>query len=180
MTEATTRHGAPATPVTVRPYRPTDHGDCRSLWAQLVERHRELYADPTIGGADPGAGFEEYLTRLDLGGIWVAEQAANGVIGLVGLVLDPPAARVDPLIVRAGRRGEGAGSALLGFVAAEGRRRGLIHLTVTPAARDVEAIRWYHAAGYTTMASVTLTRDLAARGHEWRDGLDLHELRFRY
>ncbi len=42
----------------VREYRSADLDACRRLYAQLVEHHREIYDDATIGGDDPGAGFE--------------------------------------------------------------------------------------------------------------------------
>jgi hypothetical protein len=45
--------------VPIREYRPEDLHACRDLYAQLVEHHREIYDDPTIGGEDPGAGFHE-------------------------------------------------------------------------------------------------------------------------
>ncbi len=148
----------------------------------MIEGYRELYADPGAGGADPGAGFEEYLTRLDLAGIWLAERTRSdeGVVGLVGLVMEGRAARVEPLIVARHRRDEGVGLALLEFVAGQARRRELTHLTVSPAARDVEAIRWYHGAGFTNLATVTLTLAVTDRRQTWRDGVDLHDLRFSY
>jgi hypothetical protein len=40
--------------VDVREFRSTDLDACRGLYAQLFEHHREVYADPTIGGDDPG------------------------------------------------------------------------------------------------------------------------------
>jgi len=53
---------SPATPeVIVRDYADGDYGACRSLWAELTEYHRSIYGDPTIGGDDPGAGFDDYL-----------------------------------------------------------------------------------------------------------------------
>src|SRR2546423_5607171 len=115
MTEAATRAATRvAEPVTIRPYRPLDHRACWDLWAELIDTKRELYQDPTIGGTDPGAGFEEYLTRLDLAGIWVAEHRNDGVVGLVGLVLSGLRAGVGgPLVVAQGWRGRGIGRALL-------------------------------------------------------------------
>ncbi|MFL6117367.1 MAG: GNAT family N-acetyltransferase, partial [Catenulispora sp.] len=71
-------------PVAVRSYRPSDHSAGRRLWAELAYQHHRMYGN---GGDDGGAGFEEYLTRLDLGGLWVADHADDGVIGLVGLVM---------------------------------------------------------------------------------------------
>jgi GNAT superfamily N-acetyltransferase len=169
--------------VTVRAYRPLDHRPCRDRWAELTEEHRELYRDPDFGGADPGAGFEQYLTRLDLAGMWVAEHPEDGVVGLVGLVLGDDAQRhaeVEPVVVTGRLRGGGIGRLLLDHVAGEARRRGLSQLSITPGSRNVEAIRCFHSAGYGVLASVTLMLDLAPRRHDWQDGLDLHELRFSY
>jgi GNAT superfamily N-acetyltransferase len=170
-----------AEPVAIRPYRPLDHRHCRELWAALVRTKRELYQDPTIGGADPGAGFEDYLTRLDLAGMWVAEHRDAGVIGLIGLVLGSHRqGRVDPVVVADDWRGRGVGRALLRHVADEARRRTMTGLAITPDSRNVDAVRCLHASGYDVLASVTLVLDLAPRGHSWQDGLELHGLGFSY
>jgi GNAT superfamily N-acetyltransferase len=170
-----------AEPVTIRPYRPLDHRACRELWADLIQTKRGLYDDPTIGGADPGAGFEEYLTRLDLAGIWVAEQRDDGVVGLVGVVLSAHrSGEVEPLVVAERWRGRGIGRALLRHVTAEAQRRELIQVSISPDSRNVEAIRCLHAAGYDVLSSLTLTMDLAPRGHSWQEGLEVHRLGFSY
>ena len=181
MTEAVADTGtkAPA-PVTIRAYRPTDHGACRALWAQLTERDRELYQDPTIGGADPGAGFEEHLTRLDLTGMWVAEDPRGNVVGMIGLLIDGRAGEIGPIVVAEAQRGRGIGRAMLSFVAAQARRRELRRLTITPPTRNVDAIGCFHAAGYRSLTSVTLTLDVRDGAPSGGDGLDLHGLRFSY
>jgi GNAT superfamily N-acetyltransferase len=163
----------------VRPYRPADHQACRQLWAELAEEHAARYeiANP---GTDPGAAFEEYLTRLDIGGMWVAEDRADGVVGFVGLILDGRIGEIDPVVVGARRRGQGIGRLLLGYVAERARARGVRQLTVSPALRNVEAIHCLHAAGYDALARITLTLELTDRGQSWRDGIDVHDLRFRY
>lgn len=168
--------------VTIRSYRPSDHQACRALWAEMTEEHRRLYDDPSIGGPDPGAAFEEYLTRLDLSGMWVADHAEQGVVGFVGLVLSDQAGEgeVEPVVVSEAHRHRGIGRALMGKVAEEAKRRRLSHLTISPASRNVDAIRCLHSVGYTALSSVTLTLDVANRTHGWQDGLDLHGLRFHY
>jgi GNAT superfamily N-acetyltransferase len=178
MTE--TLVGARTGTVTIRPYRPTDHRACRQLWAELTEEHDQLYEDAGHHWSDPGALFEEYLTRLDLAGMWVADDGKAGVIGFVGLILDGRVGEVAPVVVTAARRGEGIGRGLLEYVAGQARKRGLRQLTISPAIRNVEAIRCLHAAGYDVLGSVTLTVELSGSGHDWRDGVDLHEMRFRY
>jgi len=165
---------------TIRPYRPVDHRNCRQLWAELTEHHRQLFDDPSIGGQDAGAAFEEYLTRLDLSGMWVADHPEDGVVGFAGLVLEGRSGEVHPIVVTAARRGQGIGRALLERVGEEARKRSLRQLTISPVTRDREAIRRFHDAGYTALSAVTLTMDLAARGHQRREGLELHGQQFTY
>jgi GNAT superfamily N-acetyltransferase len=163
--------------LTIRAYRPTDHRECRHLWAELTAADAGLYG--VAPDDDSGAAFEEYLTRLDLSGMWVAADV-GGVVGMVGLLLDGRGGQVEPLVVSAGRRGEGIGRALLSHVAEQARRRGLRQLSISPAARNLDAIRCLHAAGYDALARVTLAIDLDRKGSAFEDGMDLHDLRFRH
>lgn len=165
---------APRLAVGVRPYRPSDHIACHRLWAELVEQQWELYGSPSDDG-EPGAGFEEYLTRLDLAGMWVADD--NGVVGLVGLVLGGAGGAVDPVVVTGRRRGEGIGRALLWHVAEQARSRGLRELTISPAWRNAEAIHCLHAAGFDVLTNVTLAMRLD--DVSFQAGPDLHERSFR-
>src|SRR4051812_10244284 len=88
-------------PVTVRSYRPSDHVVGRRLWSELSNQHHEMYGEPVV---DAGEGFEEYLTRLDLSGLWVADHADDGVIGLVGLIMRGRAGEVEPIVVTTSHR----------------------------------------------------------------------------
>ena len=132
------------------------------------------------GTSDDGAGFEEYLTRLDLGGLWVADHADDGVIGMVGLVVRGQAGEVEPVVVAASHRHKGIGRQLLRHVADAAKKRGMVSLTISPESRNVDAIRSLHAAGYDVVSSIELTLDLDRHPHEWQsDSLELHELQFR-
>src|SRR5690242_1498060 len=161
--------------LTIRAYRPTDHRECRQLWAELTAADAGLYG--ATAEDDSGAAFEEYLTRLDLSGMWVAADVGGGIVGMVGLLLDGRGGQVEPLVVAEARRGEGIGRALLSHVADQARRRGLGQLSISPAARNLDAIRCLHAAGYDALARVTLAIDLGRKGSVYEDGIDLHDLR---
>jgi N-acetylglutamate synthase-like GNAT family acetyltransferase len=164
-------------PVTVRSYRPSDHSAGRRLWAELTNQHNQMYGEPDQDG---GEGFEEYLTRLDLGGLWVADHADDGVIGLVGLVLRGRAGEVEPVVVTISHRHKGVGRKLLRHVANEARRRNMSQLTISPESRNIDAIRSLHAAGYDVVSSIELTMELDTEPHERQhDSLELHELQFR-
>jgi GNAT superfamily N-acetyltransferase len=167
------------TDVAVRPYRPPDHTAGRRLWVELTEQHRALYDDAGSAGTDPGVGFEDYLTRLDLSGVWVADHQREGVIGLIGLIMNGRHGVVEPVVVAAAHRGQGVGRLLLGQVAEEARRRRLARITVKPELRNVEALRCLRAAGYDVVSAVELTLDLRPRQNAWRDGVDLDQLMFR-
>lgn len=172
-----------AGPVTIRGYRPSDHSACRELWAELTAERRRLYPGPVSsasGPTDPGAGFEEYLTRLDLSGMWVAQHVEDDVVGFVGLILQGRAGTVDPVVVSDRHRAEGIGTALLEHVADQARSRGLRELSVSPALRNVAAIHCLRTAGYRTVSTVTLTLDLTGRSQEQSDGIELHGVRFSY
>jgi GNAT superfamily N-acetyltransferase len=164
-------------PVTVRSYRPSDHAAGRRLWSELTSQHHRMYGEPVVDG---GEGFEEYLTRLDLSGLWVADHADDGVIGLVGLIMRDRAGEVEPVVVTTSHRHKGIGRTLLRHVATEAQKRNMTALTISPSSRNVDAIRSLHAAGYDVVSSIQLTLDLDRQQHEWqREGLELHELQFR-
>ncbi len=165
-------------PVTVRSYRPSDHSVCRRLYAELNLQHNSMYDGNEKTG--DGAEFEEYLTRLDLGGLWVADHADDGVIGLVGLIMRGRGGEVEPVVVTRSHRHKGVGRKLLRHVAAEAKKRSMVSLTISPSSRNVDAIRSLHAAGYDVVSSIELTMDLDRHAHEWQqDGLELHALQFR-
>jgi GNAT superfamily N-acetyltransferase len=136
-----------------------------------------MYGEPAEDG---GAGFEEYLTRLDLSGLWVADHADDGVIGLVGLIMRGRAGVVEPVVVTVSHRHKGVGRTLLRHVQGEARKRNMTALTISPSSRNVDAIRSLHAAGYDVLSSIELTLDLERHAHDWQqEGLELHELPFR-
>ena len=172
----------PAAPseVVVRDYVDCDYRDGRGLWAELTLYHRSIYGDPSIGGDDPGAGFDDYLADPHRIGSWVAESRGL-VIGLTGLLDRDPSAEVEAVIVAASARNRGVGRLLIGRVVEESRGRGYEYLAIRPVARNVTAIRRFHAAGFTALGGhVDLTMDLTPRRHEWLPGASLHGLDFDY
>jgi GNAT superfamily N-acetyltransferase len=184
-----TQMAPPTRTIPIRGYRPSDHSACRRLWAELTAEHRARYPGTQFGPtgeavdvdpADPGAGFEEYLTRLDLSGMWVAHHSEDGVVGFVGLILRGRAGAVEPVIVTEHRRGRGIGRALLEHVADQARRRGLRELSISPALRNAEAIHCLHRSGYDTAATVTLTLDLTGRTGPAGEEIELHGVHFAY
>lgn len=164
----------------MREYRASDAVDCRALWVELTEHHRRLYGDDSIGGSDPGSGFDAYIGSPDRVGSWVAE-VAGAVVGLTGLLDHGASAEVEPVVVATRARGRGVGAALLGHVVAEATHRGYTYLAIRPVARNVAAIQAFHEMGFDTLGGhVDLTMDLAERRHQWMDAQTLHGRTFKY
>jgi GNAT superfamily N-acetyltransferase len=164
----------------IRYYAPSDYSGCRLLWVELTEYHRRIYEDPTIGGEDPGVGFDDYLATLGRVSSWVAE-AAGTVVGLAGLFDHGPSAEVEPVVVTEGLRGRGVGGLLIARVVSEAVARGYDYLAIRPVARNVTAIQRFYDAGFRTLGGhVDLTMDLVTRRHRWLEGAQLHGLDFQY
>jgi N-acetylglutamate synthase-like GNAT family acetyltransferase len=163
--------------VAIRRYRPEDLEDCRSLWTDLTAWHRQLYADPTIGGSDPGAGFDAHLVEVGPERIWVAEQDGR-VVGLAGMILSERKVELEPLSVRAGCRGLGIGRQLAEAVIAAARAEGARQVVVRPTGRNAEAIRVFHTLGFDVISRVELVYDLTD-DERWREGEGLAGRTFR-
>jgi GNAT superfamily N-acetyltransferase len=172
---------SPVTPeVIIRDFAESDYGACRSLWAELTEYHRGIYGDPSVGGVDPGAGFDGYLATPERLGSWVAESHGT-VLGLTGLFDRGASGEVEPVIVTETARNEGIGRRLIGRVVEEARARGYEYLAIRPVARNVAAVRRFHAAGFQTLGGhIDLTMDLGPRRHQWLSGASLHDRDFGY
>jgi GNAT superfamily N-acetyltransferase len=103
------------------------------------------------------------------------------VVGLTGLFDQGRSGEVEPVVVTEAARGHGIGRMLIGRVVEEARARRFEYLAIRPVARNVAAIRGFHAAGFRTLGGhIDLTMDLTARRHEWLAGASLHDLDFDY
>ena len=91
------------------------------------------------------------------------------MVGLVGLIMRGRAGEVEPVVVTASHRRKGVGRALLGTSPSEARKRSMTSLTISPASRNVDAIRSLHAAGYDVVSVDRADHGPATRhGDEWR------------
>lgn len=166
--------------VVVRGYTSSDYSACRMLWVELTEHHRRIYEDPSIGGEDPGAGFDDYLARPERVASWVAD-AAGVVVGLTGLFDHGESGEVEPVVVTDSLRGRGVGRLLIERIVNEAAARGHEYLAIRPVGRNLSAIRRFYDAGFQTLGGhIDLTMDLADRRHRWLDGAQVHGLEFRY
>lgn len=166
--------------IVIRRYETSDLVACRGLWAELTQRHREIYGDPTIGGDNPGSFFDAYLGNAQRRGPWVAEVLGK-VVGLGGLIIHGEEAEVEPMVVSSPHRSQGVGTALLNHIVQEARDAGVRFLSVRPVARNVEAVSFFVEAGFDTVGHIDLFQDLSrSTAREWRPGIRIHGKDLRY
>ena len=162
--------------IKIRNYRNIDKDACRLLWRELTEHHREIYQEPAIGGEHPEDCFDKYLNKVGPTRIWIAIIDSK-VVGLSGLDVSGYEAEIEPLIVTKAHRNKGVGTKLLEKVIAEAHKIGT-SLNVSPVARNIEAIRFFHKAGFNKLARVEVFIDFSNR--TWKPYLELHGCKLNY
>ena len=163
----------------IRPFEETDRRACQNLWRELIEHHREIYQDPSIGGDDPGAVFDRHAANPALRGLWVAESRTE-VVGMVGLLVSGDETEIEPLVVTRKWRGRGVGGELLQHAVGEARQTGAKFLNVRPVARNTEAIRFFASAGLSLVGRVELFTVLKETSNcEWLDGVRIADLNLK-
>lgn len=161
----------------IRKYLESDKNQCRSLWRELTETHREIYEDQTIGGEHPETYFDKHLAKVGPDNIWVAADGSQ-ILGFVGLIMEEKEAEVEPLIVRSDSRRKGVGKALVDRVIAEAKEREITFLNVKPVARNSEAIKFFFKRGFKTLGYVELFMDF--KGRKWKKGPTLFDRDFDF
>jgi len=166
---------AVSSPVTIRPFEEQDAAACRGLWAELTRWHRALYDDPSIGGDDPGAGFDGYPEQAKL---WVAERKGS-VVGVVGLVIRGRQGEIEPVVVSFDARGQGIGRSLVETAVEAARAEGVRQVKASPVARNALALRFFHRLGFDTLGHVDVLLDLERPQSYWKARESLGEREFR-
>jgi len=164
-------------PLTIRNYREEDRKQCRSLWRELTEWHREIYQDPTIGGEHPEDYFDKHLAKVGPDKLWVAVRNSR-VVGLVGLIVDGNEAEIEPLIVSKAYRGKGIGKQLIETVVSEARKMKVQFLSIKPVARNVNTIKFLYKLGFKNLGHVELFMDFS--DYNWKLKIDLFKCIFNF
>ena len=161
--------------VTIRPFEEQDASACRALWAELTRWHRALYEDTSIGGDDPGSGFDGYPEQARL---WVAERKGS-VVGLVGLQIRGRQAEIEPVVVSFDVRGQRIGRSLVETAVEAARAEGVGQVKASPVARNALALRFFHRLGFDTLGHVDVLLDLERPKDYWNARESLAEREFR-
>jgi len=166
--------------VTIRAYQTSDLDQCKALWRELTQRHRDIYEDPAIGGEDPALQFEQYRRQPDLASFWVAEQDGV-VVAMAGLLLRGEEAEIEPIVVQTDHRSRGIGMQLITQLKRDAEDRQARYLTIRPVARNIEAIRCFYRAGFSLLGQIDMFLDLKATGSKvWRHGITIHGCKLRF
>lgn len=165
----------------VRQNRPEDRKQCRSLWRELTEWHREIYDDPRIGGEYPEDYFDKHLGKVEADNLWVAVNGPS-VFGLIGLMVVNEETEIEPLMVSKAHRGKGIGKQLVGRATEEARKRGVKLLNIRPVARNAKTIRFLFKQGFTNLGYIELFIDLtdASSRYAWKSGPTIFGCDFNY
>lgn len=161
----------------IRKYQPADRGSCRALWRELTEWHRQIYQDPTIGGAHPEDFFDKHLAEVGPDRLRVAVIGSR-VVGLIGLIVKGNEAEIEPLIVSRAYRRKGIGKQFIEAVVAEARSMGVRFLNVKPVARNIEAIAFLHKQGFRNLGHIELFLDFS--DYTWKKGPELFGCKFNF
>ena len=164
----------------IRNYTRNDLDVCRSLWTEMVERHRDIYEDESIGGDNPGLEFDSHLESVGLDNIWLAESEGE-VIGLTSLILNGEEAEIEPIIVSHNHRGQGIGERLINHAIEEAKKRHVLCLSVKPVARNSEAISFFYDCGFRTLGHIQLFMWLGESSPDaWKSGIEFLGKSFKY
>jgi ribosomal protein S18 acetylase RimI-like enzyme len=164
--------------VFIRGYKDKDREECRALWGELTQWHRDIYDDSGIGGANPGLHFDEHLKKVGHRQLIVASVGSK-VVGLVGYMDGEEEFEVEPLIVSRDCRGKGIGTMLLNEVRKRvQKQKGVKYLSVRPVARNERAIEYFRSRGFDKIGRIELFIDFS--GREWKKDMSLFERQFEY
>jgi GNAT superfamily N-acetyltransferase len=161
----------------IRNYREDDREQCRSLWRDLTEWHREIYQDQTIGGEHPEDHFDKHLAKVGSERLWVAADDSR-VVGLVGLIVEGNEAEIEPLIVSKTYRSKGIGKQLIGTMVSEARKIGVRFLCVKPVARNMKTIRFMYKQGFKNLGEIELF--MCFSDYTWKGGPEIFGCRFDF
>jgi len=161
----------------IRKYLPSDRKACRDLWVELVERHRQLYQDPSIGGANPEDYFDQHLAKIGAEKLWIASFGLR-TIGFMGIEVDGDEVEIEPLIVSQPYRSKGVGKMLVQAAIAEAHKIGARKISVKPVARNIEAINFFFNQGFRNIGHIQLF--ISFQRQQWKEGLNLFDLRFSF
>jgi N-acetylglutamate synthase-like GNAT family acetyltransferase len=151
--------------VIVRDYEQGDRDACRVLFDELVETHRALYPGTQVG------------SKFELRGRILVAEDGGRVVGYAGLLWHGRRAELEPIVVTHDQRAHGVGRALAERVVQEARNAGAARIFVRPAARNREAIMFFHSIGFDVLGYVELQVDFEPRERQMGERIAARDFR---
>jgi GNAT superfamily N-acetyltransferase len=163
--------------VRIRKYQAGDLEQCRALWKELTDWHREIYQDPAIGGLHPEEYFDKHLAEIGPDLLWVAVHNSQ-VVGFTGLIMKGKEVEIEPLVVSKAYRHKGIGEQLVETVINYARNKGIRFVNVKPVARNIQAIMFLYKQGFTKLGHIELFIDFS--DYAWKQGPELFGRTFNF
>ena len=128
----------------------------------------------------PESLFDQHLARLGAERVWVADQDGQ-ILGFVALIVDGVEGEVEPVVVTSKQRHRGVGRALVEAAVRAAAELGVQYLSAKPVARNVDAIAFFHEAGFRALGQIQLVRELGTpTPGTWKPGPQLFDRAFDY
>ena len=103
------------------------------------------------------------------------------LIGFVSLIVKDEETEVEPIVVAETHRNRGIGRQLLDHVIDEAKKLDKRFLCVKPVARNIEAISFFHDAGFKTLGHIQLFMWLGPEmPDQWKNGPEMFGKQFDF
>jgi len=146
----------------------------------MVQQHRDIYEDQTIGGDNPGLEFDKHLEKVSSENVWLAESKGE-ILGFTSLIIKEQEAEIEPIVVSTKHRSKGVGECLIKHVVREAKKSNILCLYVKPVARNKDAISFFYDCGFKTVGHIQLFKWLGEETEDtWQEGLEIFGKKFSY
>jgi len=144
-----------------------DIEECVAFYEQMVEHHRAIYEDDSIPyGDEEKKKLREKLQRTDDNYVKIVAEKQKQIIGLLTLEIKGRTCEIDEILFDKNMRSKGIGRVFSDFTKKTARERKCSEIQVNFAARNLQALRLYHAMGLDCLGMIQLFMPLTQKGEE--------------
>jgi len=157
-----------------------DVEECVSLYREMVDLHREVYQDDTIPYADDT--LRKKLERTDEDYIKMVAEEKGRIVGLLTIEIKGRTCVLGEILVAKDNRGKGIGTVFADYTKKTALERGCAEIQVSFAARNVQALNFYHKMGLNCLGMIELFMPLTKKGREqwYKRGKTTRFLGYKY
>jgi len=149
----------------LREFSINDLEECVMLYRQMVDHHREIYADENIPYNDEE--MRSKLGRTDANYIKIVAEKDRRIVGLLTIDIKGRTCELDEILVDKDMRGKGVGTALAEHLKKTAIDRGCAEIQTSFAARNLRALNFYHQeVGLNCLGMIQIFMPLTERGRE--------------